>query len=133
MKRSALEKQRLLTLVVGGREVQVRLRNLNVVTEDIVVADLQRSDSRALAFAGFDLGDVLPAVLAKVAEFVEFRVVPRANGCCVAEVYRRRIGQRGNDGARGLRNGIEPFERIGQPGRRAALRQAGPDSASLGV
>ena len=71
--------------------MEVCLRNLNVVAEDIVEADFQGSGvDRALAFAGFDLGDVLPAVLAKVAEFVEFRVVPCANGCCVAEVYRRR-------------------------------------------
>ena len=43
--------QRLLALVVGGRVVQVRLRNLDVVAENRIELYLERPDSGALALA----------------------------------------------------------------------------------
>ena len=55
--------------------------DLDVVAEDVVEADLERLDAGALALAGFDLGDVLPAVLAEVAQFVEFGVDSRRGWC----------------------------------------------------
>ena len=69
--------QRLLALVVRRSKVQIGLRDLDVVAEDAVEADLERGDAGALAFAGFDLGQQLFAVLAEVAEFVELGVVAR--------------------------------------------------------
>ena len=65
--------QRLLAFVVGGREMQVGLRDLEVVAEDVVELHLQRADAGALALALLDLRDVLLAVAAEVAQLVERR------------------------------------------------------------
>ena len=81
----------------------IRLRDLDVITENVVEADLERRDPGALPLARFDLRDVLAAVLAEVAQFVEFRVVTGADGRAVADVDRRRVGQRRDDRARTLR------------------------------
>ena len=50
--------QGLLAFVIGGGEVEIGLRDLDVVAEDIVEADFERADAGAVAFAGFDLRDV---------------------------------------------------------------------------
>ena len=89
--------QGLLALVVGGREVLIGAGDFDVVAEDVVEADLERGDAGALALAGFDLGDVLLAVLAEVAEFVELGVIAGADGAAIGEVERRLVG----DGVRG--------------------------------
>jgi hypothetical protein len=47
--------ERLLPLVVGRHEVFVRLRDLDVVAEDLVVADLERWDARPLALRRLEL------------------------------------------------------------------------------
>ena len=73
--------QRLLALVVGRRQVQVGARDLDVVAEDVVEPHLQRLDAGALPLARFDLRDVLPAVLAEVAQFVELGVDSRRGWC----------------------------------------------------
>ena len=52
---------RLLAVIVGRHGVQVRLRDLDVVAEHAVVADLQRRDAGARALALFHLGDDLLA------------------------------------------------------------------------
>ncbi len=83
--------------------MQVGLRNLDVVAEDVVEADLERRDAGALPFARFDLRDVLAAVLAEVAQFVEFGVVARADGGAVADVDGRSVGQARRGWARRLR------------------------------
>ena len=54
--------QRLLALVIGRSELQIGFRDLDVVAEDVIEADLERLDAGAGAFARFDLGDVLPPV-----------------------------------------------------------------------
>ena len=51
--------QRLLAIVVRRRQVQVRLRDLDVVAEDVVEPDLERGDAGALPLARLDLRDVL--------------------------------------------------------------------------
>ena len=53
--------QRLLALEIGGREMQVGLGNFEIEAEDLVVANLQRADAGALAFAVFHGGDGLAA------------------------------------------------------------------------
>src|SRR6202030_2093712 len=63
--------QRLLALVIVGREVQVGLGNFDVVAENVIEANLQRSDVGALALALFHGGDDLLAVLAEIAQLVE--------------------------------------------------------------
>ena len=69
----------LLALVVGGREMQIGLGNLDVVAENLVETDLERTDGGALALALFHGGDDLLAVLAEVAQLVEFGVIAAAN------------------------------------------------------
>src|SRR5262245_19999069 len=48
-------RQSLFTYVIAGRELQVRLRDLDVITEDLVIADLERLYPAASAFARFEL------------------------------------------------------------------------------
>ena len=57
--------QRLLAIVVLRNQVKIRFGDLDVVAEDSVEANLQRSDSGSLAFADFDGGEICLAVLSK--------------------------------------------------------------------
>src|ERR1035437_10089657 len=86
--------QGLLTFVLPRREVQVRLGDLEVIAEDAVELDLQRTDAGPLAFALLDLCDVLLAVTAQVAKFVESRIDPRADDTAVRQRKRRLIFER---------------------------------------
>ena len=55
--------QRLAALIVGGYEVLVRVRDLDVVPEDAVEADLERVDAGALALLALDARNaILPAI-----------------------------------------------------------------------
>ncbi len=45
--------QCLFTFVIGRREMPVRVRNFDVITEDVVEADLQRADAGPHALAPF--------------------------------------------------------------------------------
>src|ERR1019366_8268033 len=77
--------QGLLTFVLPRREVQVRLGDLEVIAEDAVELDLQRTDAGALAFALLDLCDVLLAVTAQVAKSADSRSAPRPNAPAVGQ------------------------------------------------
>src|ERR1019366_5941931 len=63
--------QGLLAFVIGGGEILIGAGDFDVVAGGVVGAYLERGDAGALALAGLDLGDVLLAVLAEVAELVE--------------------------------------------------------------
>ena len=80
---------RLLAVVVGRHRMQVRLRNLDVVAEHAVVADLQRVDAGASALAFFELGDHLLARSADAPQFVDFGVEAVAD---VAAIPHQRAG-----------------------------------------
>src|SRR5664280_800271 len=86
--------QGLLTFVLPRREAQVRLGDLEVIAEDAVELDLQRTDTGALAFALLDLCDVLFAVTAQVAKFVESRIDSRPDDPAVRQRKRRLIFER---------------------------------------
>src|SRR5664280_2854327 len=86
--------QGLLAFVLPRREVQVRLGDLEVIAEDAVELDLQRTDAGALAFALLDLCDVLFAVTAQVAKFVESRLASRPDDPAVLQRKRRLIFER---------------------------------------
>ena len=60
----------------------VRLRDLDVVAEDAVVADLQRLDARPLALPPLEVGQVLPRVARDRAQRVEFRARTPAGSRC---------------------------------------------------
>src|SRR5208337_4096350 len=89
--------QRLLPLVVGGRVVQVGLRNLNVVAEDGVELYLERPNPRSLAFARFYLCQILLRVPAQVAEFVQIFVDAGSDHSPIAQRERRLWNQRAID------------------------------------
>ena len=75
--------------------VQVGLADLDVKAEDVVELDLERVDAGAFALALLDLGDVVLAVAADVAEFVELRVESALDDSAVVEGD----GRLGEDGA----------------------------------
>ena len=102
---------RLLAVVVGGHAREVRLRDLDVVAEHPVVADLQRVDPGARALRFFHLGDPLLAGTADAAQLVELRIHAVAHG---AAVPRRSPAAR--------RGASDPARRAGPPGRRAPPR-----------
>ena len=106
--------QRLLALVIGGRQMLIRARDLDVVAEDVVEAHLEGGDARALALAGLDLGDVLLAVLAEIAEVVEFGMVSGANRAAIRQVERRFIGDRPEDEAADVGQLIEAIMQVAQ-------------------
>src|ERR1035437_6757440 len=86
--------QGLLAFVLPRREVQVRLGDLQVIAEDAVELDLQRTDASALAFALLDLCDVLLAVTAQVAKLVEYRIRSRADNPAVNQRQRWLVFER---------------------------------------
>src|SRR4029077_5951509 len=59
--------QRLFALVVSRREMHIGLRNLDVVTEYLVIANLERRDSGAFPFALLHRRNRLPALLSDIA------------------------------------------------------------------
>src|SRR5206468_4128234 len=69
--------QRLPPLVVGGDEWQVRARYLDVVAEDLVVADFERRDARALALRRLEAREPAPRVPRRLAQLVDFPAAPR--------------------------------------------------------
>src|SRR4029077_15628023 len=64
----------LSSLKVGRHEMKVRLRHLDVVPEDPVEADLERSDAGAFALGSLDVGDGILATVAQRAQPIELRV-----------------------------------------------------------
>ena len=89
--------QRLLALVVGGREVQVRFRNLDVITKNGIELYLERADSRALAFTLLHSHQVLLRVATQVAEFVQIFVDAGGDYPAIAQRERRLWNQRAID------------------------------------
>ena len=99
--------QRLFALVIRRRQVLVGFGDFDVIAEYVIEANLQRLDAGARPLARFDLRDVLAAVLAQVAQFVEFGVVAGANRAAVGNVHRRRIGDGGQNAIANFRQLVE--------------------------
>src|SRR6266849_5127503 len=87
--------QRLLALVIGGREVEVGLGDLDVVAEDLIEADLERLDADAGALSLLHLKDVAAAVLLQVAQLVQGGIHAGADHIAVGKAEWRLIGKRG--------------------------------------
>ena len=81
--------QGLFALVVRGRQCEVRLGDLDVITEDGVIAHLQRADAGALPLAVLDGGNGLTARGRNRAQFVEFRVNAGSDGAAIDKGERR--------------------------------------------
>ena len=118
-----------LRMVVGRDVVEVRLRDLDVVAEDAVEADLERRDAGARPLALLHLGDDLLAGSADVPQLVELRVHAVANHAAVA-----RQGAAARPAARARARRAAPAGRRAPPSgsgsaapaaRRAAAARAG--------
>ena len=83
-------RQRLTALVIRWHPRSVRLRNLNEIAENVVVANPQRTDAGARAFLSFHGGDGLFSVATESADFIEFRGIAAANNSAIDD-FRRRI------------------------------------------
>ena len=64
-------RQRLAALVVGGHAAAMRVRDLDVIAEHAVVADLERGDARARALFVLQRGDRILAAAGDRAQLVE--------------------------------------------------------------
>ena len=81
--------QGLLALVIGWRKGHVGLGDLDVVTEDRVIADLEGTDAGAGAFALFNGRDGLAAGGGDGAQLIEFRVDAGGDCAAIGECQRR--------------------------------------------
>src|SRR5204862_7215879 len=75
--------ERLTPFVVGRHAILVRVRDLDVVAEDLVEPDLEGRDRGALPLARLERGDVLLPAVARVFELVQLAIVARADGVAV--------------------------------------------------
>ncbi len=76
-----------------GERLGVRLRHLDEVAEDVVVADLERLDAGLVDVAGFERGHDAAAVVAQLAGFVEGGAEAFADEAAVAAQVRRVVDQ----------------------------------------
>src|SRR5207247_746450 len=97
--------------VDGRHEWQVRARNLGVVAEHRVAADLERRDARALALRRLEAREPAPGVARRLAQLVHLSVAPGADEAGESRVRRGRVDERGGD--RGRDRG-EPGGRSGE-------------------
>src|SRR5262249_41042543 len=85
---------RLAPHVIRGDPRQIGRGDLDEVPEDLVVADLERLDPRALALARFQRRDGGPAVPSTLRQAVETGVVTRTEDPAVLELERWVVGER---------------------------------------
>ena len=108
---------RLFALIVGRHRMQVRLRNLDVVAEHAVEADLERVDPGARALALFHLGDHLPSRAADRLQLVELRVHAVARKAAVARERPRLVDERPFDDIPHVREVVELRQQAAEQGR----------------
>src|SRR5688572_33118253 len=77
--------------------MEVRLRNLDVIAEDAIEANLERADAGALPLALFHLGDHLPSRSAVRAELIKAGIDAVARKPAIAGERRRFVDQRAVD------------------------------------
>src|SRR5439155_21166572 len=85
---------RLAALVVGGCLVAVRVRDLDIETEYLVIADLQARDAGALALAGLEFCDPLLSRARERVERITQLVEPGPDDVAVARDHPR-LGDHG--------------------------------------
>ena len=119
---------RLLAVVIRRNVREIRLRDLDVVPEDAVVADLQRADAGPRALRLFHRGDVLLAGTTDRAQLVELGVHAVADHAAVARDRRWFIEQRGVEVGADVREIVDLGEQA-EDQRRLQLRRAGASPA----
>ena len=123
--------QGLPSLVIGRDPVRVSSGNLDVVTEDSIVADLERPDPSPFAFALLDGSDILLPAIAEAPRFIELGVITRANDTSFGQRYREpgfegRF-QRGRHVFQEIELGCKLFEGVACRRRGHQLLQGGQD------
>ena len=78
--------------VVLGHVVRLRSRHFYIEAGDAVVGELQRGESRAVAFAAFEFQQEFVGVRGDAAQFVELGVVAGRDHVAVAQDHRRFFG-----------------------------------------
>src|SRR5918992_440245 len=84
-------RERLLPDVIAGHEAQVRLCDFDVVTEDLVIADLQRAYAGPLPLSLLKLREEAPPARQPVAQLVEVRGKSRPDDPAPLEIRRRPV------------------------------------------
>ncbi len=88
--------QSLTAHIIQRRPTGLRAMDLDVITVDAVIADLESGQTGALAFAGLQLQQEAIGVARQVAQLIQLRVETRGDHATVADQHRRL----GEDGAR---------------------------------
>ncbi len=99
--------QRLLALVVGRGQMQIGFGDLDVISEYIIEANLERLNTGACALARFDLRDVLFAIAADVAQLIQLGIVTISDRAPIGEIDRWLVGDRGQNPFAQLRHFVE--------------------------
>src|SRR5262247_2481950 len=111
-------RQCLFTDVIDGGELEVSLRDLDVIAEDLVVADLERPDSAAFALARLELRQKIFPARQHAAQFVKLFGEARADDRPTLYLRRRALG----DGASDVTDDvIAILQSPGEIGRRLLL------------
>src|SRR5206468_9461401 len=89
-------------------------RDLDVVPEHLVEADLERGDPGALALARLQPGDVRLAAVARVAQLVERAIVAGPDRVAVPELRRGAVDERAGQLLPQIGEQVEPGRRLEQ-------------------
>ena len=122
---------RLLALVIRGRRVQVRLRDLDVVAEDAIETHLQRADAGPLALALLHLRDHLTAGAADRLQLVELGIDAVAREAAVAGEGAGLVDERPLDAIANVGKIIELREQAAEQRRVHALSRADPVGSAV--
>ncbi len=123
---SLAARDRLLAMVVARDRMQVRLRDLDVVAEDAVVANLEGVDARPSALGLLHLGDDLFAGTADAAQLVEFAIHAVPGEAAIARQGRRLVVERRFDPVANVHEIVQLGEQRPDE-RRLQVRQHGPE------
>src|SRR5439155_1761540 len=122
----------LAPLVIGRDPRLVGVRDLDVVAEHLVEADLERRDTGALALPRLQRRDVLLAAVACVLELVERLVMAGPDGVAVRELSRRAVHEGAGELVAQVLQQLEAVGRLFQQRRPLASLHAVQCGARIG-
>ena len=112
---------------VGVRHLVLKgVGYLDIVAEDLVVADLQRSDAGALLFPGLDLGDDALAALEDMPQAVHLFMVAVPDEAALPDGKRRLVADGGGNVGPQVIQGVQLLPQLRQPPVGETV-QLGPD------
>src|SRR5579862_808091 len=102
--------------------MQIGFGYLDIVSEDVVEADLERGDTGADALALLNLHEVRPAVLRDIAQLVQARAKTITDRPAVGEIRWRLFGDRGQNAIADFGNRVESSLDVSQQRRAEGMR-----------